>query len=122
MAEPRIFRLSVRQKNVDQGGDVTAEVLDPDKLKGSMSRYILLLVHGFNNSRPEAEASYGKFLNNILPGLRRSNAAPDAIAKFQWPGDVSMGFWPRAIDYPNDITQARLAAGLLAAFLAQLPI
>jgi esterase/lipase superfamily enzyme len=122
MTDPQIFKLSVRRKDTDQGGDVEPEVRDLDNLKGSMARYILLLVHGFNNSRQDAEQSYGKFLNNILPGLRRSKVAPDAIAEFQWPGDVSMGFWPRAIDYPIDIRQALLAAQRLATFLATLPI
>jgi esterase/lipase superfamily enzyme len=93
---------------------------DQDGLRMSSAQYILILVHGFNNSRSDAETSYGIFTDHILPGLQRSRVGPDAIAQFHWPGDESVGLLPRAAGYATDVSRAFTAAKRLAEFLAQL--
>lgn len=117
---PRTFELSVRVPG--SSGDVAPAVRDPNNaLKNSGSRHILLLVHGYNNSQDVAEASYGKFLENFQAQLGGSLDAPDAIAKFHWPGDESTFFGSTA-GYAFDINHARDAAQRLATYLAGLPI
>jgi hypothetical protein len=116
---PATYRLSVRV-NRDQGGPVAAAMVDGDRLAASGALHILLLVHGFNNSRQDAEKSYAIFSNHILPGLTRSRVGPDAIAQFHWPGDESVGFLPRAVGYATDLERAFTAAQRLAQFLATL--
>jgi esterase/lipase superfamily enzyme len=116
---PRTFELSVRIN--DSGGEVAAEVKDVDRLLGSGSRHILLLVHGYNNSRNDADESYQIFIDNILPKMQNRNVTPDAIAKFQWPGDESTVFGT-TVGYPFDINHALVAATRLATFLKKLPI
>jgi esterase/lipase superfamily enzyme len=115
-ATPPVYRLSVRI-NPDQGGPVAAAVVDQDGLLRSSARYVLLLVHGFNNSRSDAETSYRIFTTHIRPGLERSRVAPDAIAQFHWPGDESMGILPRATGYARDFRRALDSAMRLAKFL-----
>ncbi len=115
---PRLFKLSVR---VDGSSGVAPAVRDPDGLKNSGSHHILLLVHGYNNSYDDAQESYGKFIDNLQQELARSRAAPDAIAKFHWPGDESTFFGTTA-GYAFDINHARDAAQRLATYLTGLPI
>ena len=64
---------------------------------------------------------YKVFTDNILKKFAGSRATPDAIAKFHWPGDQST-LLGTTLGYPFDITNARDAAKLLAAFLLKLPI
>jgi pimeloyl-ACP methyl ester carboxylesterase len=117
---PRTFELSVRVPG--SGGDVAPAVIDPNNaLKNSGSRHILLLVHGYNNSHDEAQESYGKFIDKLRAQLGGSRDAPDAIAKFHWPGDESTFFGSTA-GYAFDINHARDAAQRLATYLTGLPI
>jgi esterase/lipase superfamily enzyme len=116
-AIPR-FELSVR---LADSSDVAPKVIDNNGLANSISQHILLLVHGYNNSHDDAETSYKLFIDNIQNQLGDSREAPDAIAKFHWPGDVSTKLGT-TVGYPYDIQNARDAAQRLAEFLVSLPI
>lgn len=117
---PKVYQLSVRL-NQDHGGAVAPVVVDHDGLKNSGARHVLMFVHGYNNSAAEARTSYALQMN-CLKTLQNRNNAPDAIAHFQWPGDLPGPFigtdWSR---YADDIPQAIEAAARLAIFVADLP-
>jgi esterase/lipase superfamily enzyme len=114
--EPKTFHLSLRQ--AANGGPVADTVADPDGLRGDTERrHIVMLVHGFNNSREFAEQRYALIKKNLLPYLRDAHERPFAIAEFQWPGDEVMSPLPTAAGYPIDISRAKVAAERLAAFL-----
>ncbi len=80
------------------------------------ARRVTLLVHGYNNTAPEALASYGEFLAHT--GLEASLAAGQ-LCEFLWPGDEDWGIL-RPLAYPFEIPVAREAAQRLYAFLAAL--
>jgi len=97
----------------DTGGPVAEAVKPaPDHLPLLTSR-ILILVHGFNNSRSQASASYQKFFDNS--GLGGVSAAGQACA-FYWPGDKDWS-WFSFVSYPSEITPAKDSAALLHRFL-----
>jgi esterase/lipase superfamily enzyme len=115
---PREFNLSVRAA----GGGVAATVAD-NGMSASNPGHILLLVHGYNNSETDAAESYRAFIEKveIAFGSRISMAAPDVVAKFNWPGDQSTAFGT-TVGYPFDITNARDSARVLANYLLGLPV
>jgi pimeloyl-ACP methyl ester carboxylesterase len=115
---PKVYRLSVRVKD-NRGGPVRDDVSDPDGLARSDARHILILVHGFNNSRKQAEGSYAamtELLNQYFAGRKGA----DAIAHFQWPGNAAVGPFP-ALDfsgYPVDVKRSFEAADVFAKYVA----
>jgi len=116
------FKLSVRRENQGRGGPVMPVVRDSG-LAGSGARNILLLVHGFNNNENCADKRFDIFKKLIVDRLGEDGRAIDAIARFQWPGDLAVfGPWPEMdfLGYPADIGQAKRAAIALAAFLSTL--
>jgi hypothetical protein len=113
---PKEFHLSVRL-DPQPWRQVGQAVVDRDGLRGSGARHILLFVHGFNNSEGDAAKSYGRFFAVMRDGLRRSRVAPDAVAYFHWPGDLTGG----ATAYPYDVGQAKDSATTLARYLADIP-
>ncbi len=120
---PKTFDLSVR---IDpRGGKVHHTVSDRDNLSRSGARHLLILVHGFNNTKEEAARSYDLFFGAIWESLRKSRVAPDAVAQFHWPGDLVVSPWrfaaADAVAYPMDITQALQSATSLARYLAAFP-
>ncbi len=125
--KPRTFRLSVRSDlEPNHGGEVRDEVYDPDRLAMSGASHILILAHGFNNTAKEAQESYNKQLEALQEaGLDKRPVGPDAIALFQWPGDLAISPIRNAIidslGYSLDLRQAFKAADRLADFLASLP-
>ncbi len=115
---PKVYRLSVRV-NDNRGGPVRDTVSDPDGLARSDARHILFLVHGFNNSRKQAERSYG-VMTDLLNQYFAGRKGADAIAHFQWPGNAAVGPFP-ALDfsgYPVDVKRSFEAADVLARYLA----
>ncbi len=117
------FELTVRVAG--NSGVVADEVIDNspnEKLVNANAHHILLLVHGYNNSYDDAKASYKTFIDNLNKALDPdSRAAPDAIAKFYWPGDEST-ILGTTFGYPFDINHARDAADRLVAYLVTLPV
>jgi hypothetical protein len=119
---PRVFTLSLRSQP-ERGGPVRATVEDKDGLEKDPDwRHLLVLVHGFNNLESEAEGKYDRYLDILRPGLEKSRVAPDAVAKFHWPGNAAVG--PFSIfdfaGYPVDVERALQSVGPLAAFLSRL--
>lgn len=78
------------------------------------SRYVLL-VHGYNNDRPHAEASYREFLKNT-----RLDDGARVVARVFWPGDKRWGDVSFA-SYPLEITPAIETAAVLDDYIALLP-
>ena len=109
---PKRYQLTVR---VGTTSDVAPKVSD-NGLSAANPRHILLLVHGYNNSHDDAEKSYALFIDNLLDAFGDQRSAPDAIAKFHWPGDEST-LLGTTVGYPLDIRHARDAAQRLATYL-----
>lgn len=76
---------------------------------------VLVLIHGYNNTEDDADASYAAFDDVFDPRAR----AFWPVAHFFWPGDKPWGALSRA-SYPMEIGAARDAARELATFLAAL--
>jgi hypothetical protein len=119
---PRVFTLSLRSQP-ERGGPVRATVEDKDGIeKDSAWQHLLVLVHGFNNPESEAEGKYDRYVDILRPGLEKSRVAPDAIAKFHWPGNAAVGPFPifDFAGYPIDVERALQSVGPLAVFLTRL--
>jgi pimeloyl-ACP methyl ester carboxylesterase len=108
-----------------RGGNVNHAVSDPNGLSRSGARHLLFLVHGFNNTKQNADEAYERYFGAIREDLRKSKVAPDAVAEFHWPGDIAVGPWrfapTDAVAYPQDITQALQSAASLARYLGAFP-
>lgn len=119
---PRVFTLSVRTLK-ERGGPVHDSVKDPDRLELDPDwRHLLILVHGFNNPESEAEEKYERYIDMLRPLLERSRVAPDAVAKFHWPGNEAVvGKWELldVAGYPIDVQRARESVGPFVAFLGR---
>ncbi len=114
----RQIGLSVRVEE-NRGGPVASDIMGRVELDSSGARTVLLLVHGFNNTRKQAEKSFGKFSGNVLHLLEDSRIKPDVIAHFHWPGNAAVGL-TGCLDvfaYAIDIEKAKDAADRLAAYL-----
>lgn len=114
-----VYDLSVRVEP-ERGGAVRPEVLDPAGVGTRAIRHLLILVHGFNNSRSAAEASFDRMIERLKPGLLASRVAPEAVARFQWPGNAAVGPFA-ALDflgYPVDIERARDSAVSFGRYLS----
>jgi pimeloyl-ACP methyl ester carboxylesterase len=124
-AHTELFHLSVRAgPDLNRGGEVRHEVDDENRLKDANASHVVLLVHGFNNTRRDATESYNEqfgFLRSVLTGRV---GAPDAIAALHWPGDLAMSpirfALIDALGYHFDIEQARKSASRLTVFLGNL--
>jgi hypothetical protein len=119
---PRVFTLSLRSQP-ERGGPVRATVDDKNGLeKDTDWRHLLVLVHGFNNSESEAEKKYDRYVDILRPGLENSRVAPDAVAKFHWPGNEAIGPFPifDFAGYHVDVERALQSVGPLAVFLSRL--
>jgi len=119
---PRVFTLSLRSQP-ERGGPVRAAVLDKDGLaRDGDWRHLLVLVHGFNNPESEAEGKYDRYVDILRPGLENSRVAPDAVAKFHWPGNAAVGPFPifDFAGYPVDVKRALQCVEPLAVFLSSL--
>jgi esterase/lipase superfamily enzyme len=124
-ARTALFHLSVRAgPDRNRGGEVSQEVIDEQKLEHAEVSHVVLLVHGFNNTRKDASKSYDEQIEHLKIALTGRVDEPNAIAAFHWPGDLAMSpvrFAPiDALGYHLDIKQARKSADRLAVFLGKL--
>lgn len=120
----KLFTLSARERGYpERGGPVRARVEDANDLRTSECRHLLILVHGFNNTRSAAQNSYELMLAGLEEHFAASRSAPDAVALFHWPGNAAVGLWGLAdfAGYPVDVDRARKSAECLAEYLGRLP-
>jgi pimeloyl-ACP methyl ester carboxylesterase len=121
---PFTAQLSVRI-DPERGGDVADAVSDVSKLRNRQSFHILVLVHGFNNTRAKAQENYDTFFTLLNDGLERHRFDIDTIAHFHWPSDPRLDWYfaqPfNPLSYPEALVKARRAAQHLAQFIASLP-
>lgn len=104
MATFRQARMTFRR--ADEGGDVLErpKVCPGNALTGQ--RYLVLLIHGFNNNKGEAQKAYKGFkdLQRKIGGLNFDQAITDRLlVEFYWPGDV--GYIPEK-NYENSLKRA----------------
>lgn len=92
------------------GPKLEPPVLVPPADEFRPGRRVLLLVHGFNVSRPKAAVSYAR-----LEALLKAKGLPEdylVIGVF-WPGD----YWVPVINYPAEAADAKLSGQRVAAWL-----
>jgi hypothetical protein len=100
--------LNVREKP-EGGGFLPRVDAEPSIVRAAT---VIVLVHGFNNSRREAAEQYDA-IGRSLPAIE----AAGQLCAFFWPGDKSWG--PvSSLGYSMEIAPARKAGALLADFLA----
>jgi pimeloyl-ACP methyl ester carboxylesterase len=68
------------------------------------TRHILMLIHGFNNTRDEAQKSYDVFIEH----QERMGRLKERVVRVYWPGDTGL------LKYYESIRKAKDTAGLLA--------
>jgi pimeloyl-ACP methyl ester carboxylesterase len=107
-------QLSVRTPGTNSGGPVVPVREELGHLDGRGD--LLVLIHGYNNSRTDALTSYGQFLDNLKTKFPTQTGQ---IAEFHWPGDEPNKIIS-TLSYPNQIKPAVESARELAAFLAGL--
>ena len=121
---PDVYTLSVRDPAYGGRGGPVAPASGPLSAHDLAIRYrhALFVVHGFNNTQAQAEASYQTLIDRLMPSFARMGVgrAPDVIVRVQWPGDAAVGPISALdfIGYPVDIDRAREAAIVLQNFLA----
>jgi pimeloyl-ACP methyl ester carboxylesterase len=104
------LQLSVRMQ--DSGGPVAPAVnLSGGHLNGNDN--VLILVHGYDNSKKDADASYTTFINDLVA---KFPTYIGQIAEFYWPGDFPIPVIS-ALSYPNQIQPAIESAQRLSTFL-----
>ncbi|HSK42879.1 MAG TPA: alpha/beta hydrolase, partial [Candidatus Binatia bacterium] len=107
-------QLSVRTPGTNSGGPVVPVRQEVGQLDGRGD--LLILIHGYNNSRIDALTSYGQFLDNLRTKFPTQTGQ---IAEFHWPGD-ELNKIISTLSYPNQIKPAIESARELATFLAGL--
>ncbi len=115
MAAPLRVRISYRER--DAGGEVRAAPQIDDEIALATAAHVVLLVHGYNNDRADAEAAYAGFhaRQRELDGEGRY-AIGRVFAELYWPGDAAWG--PVSfLFYPWSIERAKLAAERLGDLL-----
>jgi hypothetical protein len=103
-----LFSLNVREKDV--GGGLLPRVDAPSSVITAST--MLILIHGYNNTRKEAVSDYDSFVRQA-PALEVSGQ----VCAFFWPGDRAWGPVSSA-SYALEITPAKASAALLGEFLA----
>jgi pimeloyl-ACP methyl ester carboxylesterase len=107
-------RLSFRQRA--QGGEVKPEPSEPEYLKLTCRRRLLLLIHGYNNDLKAGEEAYRGFeaVQRELAKLDDDKpVAAGRLMQIYWPGDADWGI-VSALFYPRSIERARQTAAALA--------
>jgi hypothetical protein len=116
---PELCDLNFRSRTAGGGIDAIRPWLDEIKLR--QRPHLIVLIHGFNNTRDEAEAAYAAFAE-LQQGLvpEGSDWAPGAtVVRVFWPGDASWGLVSPAY-YPWAVTRAQDTAATFAAMLEDL--
>lgn len=95
---------SVRQSDV--GGPIAESVVtSPARFRPSSSR-LIVLIHGYNNTRQAAEKGYAAFVK-LLDSLGvPANSSYGEIAGFYWPGDKRLGV-AAFVSYPTEMGPAK---------------
>lgn len=107
MASRRPPKLTFRAE--PESGDVLER---PRACPGSAligQRYLVLLIHGFNNTQKQAQEAYDGFLSlqRELGDLNPDQPVADGrIVEFYWPGDVGWWGWSRAKNYEDSLERA----------------
>jgi pimeloyl-ACP methyl ester carboxylesterase len=107
-------QLSARVPGTNSGGPVVPVREEVGHLNGRGD--LLILIHGYNNSRTDALASYGQFLGNLV---KKFGTQTFQIVEFHWPGDETNKVIS-TLSYPNQIRPAIDSARELAFFLTEL--
>jgi hypothetical protein len=103
---------------IPAGGEVAREV---SWIRSAVSpfghRQIVILIHGYANSQPDACASFQTCIDNLakLPPPA-STTIPAPFFKFYWPGDTNIRAFSE-LSYPWEITPAVDSGKRLATFL-----
>lgn len=115
MSDPVV--VTVRPPFTNSGGQVQPARVESGTLDGRGN--ILILVHGYNNSRTDALDSYKTFLGNLKAEF--GTLTMQAV-EFLWPGDTPVKIIS-TLSYPNQIRPAIESASELSKFLSspQLP-
>src|SRR5437588_13023238 len=92
--------VSVRQPFTNAGGPVVPAREEQGHLDGQGR--VVILVHGYNNSRVEDLRSYGEFLDDLT---KKFNTETAPFVEFLWPGDEPNKI-VSALSYPNQIRPA----------------
>lgn len=109
--------LSLREDPV--GGEVreTVRELTPPFPQGR--RRVVLLIHGYNNTKDAARAAYETFTDDLAALGPGAGALLADVGKLYWPGDVALG--PLSfLSYPTELEPAKKTAENLATYLRTL--
>jgi hypothetical protein len=105
--------ITLRQDS--RGGVPLTREVEGSELAFSRRSRLILLVHGYNVSRNEAERSFAQFENNLR---KFSPSLVNDICHVYWPGDArAPGI--RALMYPRKIAPAIESARLFGKFLGR---
>ena len=109
-----LYEMSVRPRGSPAGGSVS-ELHWPagETLTGRGAA--LLLIHGYNNSREDARASFERFVKRLEEAARRSSL-PWAVFGVQWPSDEKNKVHS-TLAYASKIEAARESADRIFAYL-----
>lgn len=107
---PGYRQLSFRADNIAGGIDVARAWLDAEKLRGL--EHLVFLIHGYNNTRTEAEAAYSAFCANqqALAPEGRDWTADATLVQVFWPGDATS----KALYYPWAVSRGQEVASIFA--------
>jgi pimeloyl-ACP methyl ester carboxylesterase len=111
-------KLSVRQPGSPVGGSVADTVRLAAGVSPDGRGKVVLFVHGYNNSAPDADTAYGQFLTDLMSASTTTRFNLPAFG-FYWPGDTHIKIIS-TISYPFQIDPAIDSARRLFAFLATL--
>ncbi|MEM8793677.1 MAG: alpha/beta hydrolase [Pseudomonadota bacterium] len=100
--------INLREWNVG-GGVLTEPEIDLGRLQ--RARRMVLLIHGFNTTKPEAFAGYQSFIAELT---RKAPRIAAQACPVYWPGDSSL----KGAGYPWLVGRARECAQHLARFLS----
>jgi pimeloyl-ACP methyl ester carboxylesterase len=118
----RANTLSVRTES--EGGPVAPSVQWDGSAVDLNACHLLILVHGFGNSKAKASGSYGRMIDQLHSNLPPGGATRlGAIWEFYWPGDQARRPLPLATikGYRASLKEVDAVGKLLGDFLARRP-
>ena len=98
-----------------RGGDLLPNVMSSSAAAKLRQRFVIL-VHGFNVDRDDAQLSYGNLQENL--GIDGSSTRND-FKNFFWPGDPRVIHYPKRLptDYAKAVNVAKLSGIKLASYI-----